>query len=136
MSQNEEIKVTIECNENQAIVIQMALDFMSRLMMGQVSELNYVFGMHNTNVQNSSKEQIEELIRKTYFPRLPHAGSYYGIFSDECPQIAKEQWDMIQVIRHALAWYKNPEGGNTVNFGMPIASSMQPLCKVTCSGKE
>ena len=69
-------------------------------------------------------------IKNVYFPELEGMG-YHGIFSSETHEESKISWDLIQVLRFALAWHKRPNGGCTVDFGSPTKSSLkEPLASV------
>jgi len=55
------------------------------------------------------------------------AGASYGIHSPEVDDRARQAYDIQQVIRHRLAWDRNPEGGITVNFDSPMRTSTEQL---------
>ena len=128
------MKITIECNETQARVIQEACDLYSRLLMGQCDEIDNLMRKYhyNKDIPYETCECITNLFHQTYFPEL-HVQSpncFCGIFCDQTPETSKISWDILQVIRNKVAWYDNPNGGMTVDFGDPIQTSKEPLCKV------
>ena len=43
----------------------------------------------------------------------------------------QEAWDIYQVIRHAYAWKRYPEGGWTVDFNEPMKTGHEPLPEIT-----
>ncbi len=125
-------KVSIEVTKEQAHDIMEALDLSSRLLMGQFDRVGDHLMKYANRFDNylTNKEIIEEKLEEIKALIYPECGrSYFGIFSDACPEPSKIQWDLIQVIRYAMAWHENPNGGNTVNFNTPLKSSnTQELC--------
>lgn len=118
--------VQLTMTEAQAQTIMNALDFYSRVGIGQVSEMKKVMEENFNKIWNldSTVDPHIEAVKKIYFPELSEGG-YHSIFSSLAHEESKISWDLIQVIRHAIAWHKNPVGGLTVNFGNPHKSSLK-----------
>lgn len=125
------MKVQLEMSEDQAYVIQDALDFYSRIMMGQFDNIASLFSIRLAkNVNREEETKLIEALKNLYYPEL-HRSAYYGIFHSDTPEDAKISWDLIQVLRYDISWYKYPEGGHTVNFHTPLRSSnTEELAKV------
>lgn len=124
------MKIIMELNEKQANVIKDALEFYSRIQMGQFDEIDNL--MSDTWKRRLSHEQakyLESQLHHIYFPEL-HPFSYYGIFSAELPEDAKISWDIFQVLRNKMAWHRCPGGGITVDFDKPLPASNEELVRV------
>jgi len=120
-------KVQLTMSENQARTIISALDLYSRLGIGQVDRVKEVLDRDFGRWKGDSND-IKLLLRKIkdyYFPEFKGGNGYFGIFQESCPEESKISWDLIQVIRYALAWHNNPAGGMTVDFGEPLRSSLK-----------
>ena len=79
-------------------------------------------------------EAFLKLARAVLFPELDPS-SYYGVGHNRNADIS---WNVNQVIRYAIAWHDNPEGGDTVNFHKPMSWSGTPLpsFKIIASERE
>lgn len=126
------MKITIECNENHARIIQQALDLYSRLGMGQFDRIHELmtFDFAKKLDVRSEAEEILDNLKALYFPELGKGYGYHGIFSNNTPDQSKVAWDIIQVIRNKIAWHEKPEGGHTVSFGDPMKSGSEKFIKV------
>ena len=127
------MKVHIEATERQAKLMMFALDLVSRIGTGQLKEIDNALSTMDINGAEGTDEEkkvVMSQLKKLYFPDLDE-GASYGIFSRHVPDESKVSWDMIQSIRHAMAWHQNPEGGYKVNFDTPIPSTnTEPLLQV------
>lgn len=110
--------------ENQARVLMRALDLYSRVRMGQFRTISYLFTPYR-EFDWTVVDYHLDATKRAIFPELD-TNAYYGIFNDEVGD-AKNAWDIHQVVRHALAWHRNLEGGITVDFDEPWATSDEPL---------
>lgn len=123
------MKVTLEMNETQAKVLMNALELYSRLKMGQLDTLKWMVVpiIPETSSIVEFNNTINEL-KKIMFPDL-EPNQYYGIFMEEAGdgQIA---FDIYQVVRHDISWFKEPKGGVYVDFNTPMRASKEPLPKV------
>lgn len=120
--------VKITCSENQARLIQQALDLHSRLQCGQISSLKSFF------FSDCDWHEEEELLRKLkelYFPEL-HSNESYGIFSSSAPETSKIGWDMIQCIRYELR-DRNNKNYTVDQYPAMRSSKKEELIKVEVS---
>lgn len=128
------MKYTLHLNEEQARVLIKALDFYSRIGIGQFREIvsNFVFDWcsifkHKEGYYKAMKLAEAHIdLAKKLLTKMPHNASL-GISSPETPETAKVAYDLQQVIRHKVAWTNNPEGGHTVDFHEPMKVSEQEL---------
>ena len=121
------MKIILEMNQKQAIVLMDALETFSRIKMGQFDVIQTAFVLRDFDRQIASS--YAKALRRTIMPELSD-NAYYGIFSKEAGTGA-EAWDVYQVIRHAIAWKRNPRGGMTIDYDKPMAASKEPLPKIT-----
>jgi len=94
------MKCELKLTEQQARVIIQALEFWSRMFLGQVEEIKW-----HPAVQDRKKSMaLDSLVRQlklSIFPELsPHG--YFGIHSDKVPDQARQAFDILQVLRHQL----------------------------------
>jgi hypothetical protein len=117
-------KHILEMDEEQAIIIEWALDLFSRVHMGQWAELATW-----ANVSPDEVVECGEVLDETAvaFGVRPERNSFYGITSNEIHDRARVAWDIQQVVRHCVAWERNPEGGFTVEFDSPLCVSGKQL---------
>jgi hypothetical protein len=110
-------------NKQQAIVISKALELLSRIHMGQFSEIRNLF-IKSINMQEAL--EIEKIIKEKIYPNLGGTG-HYGITSKEINEDARVAWDIQQEIRYKISWNENPNenpnGGFGVNFDEPLWTS-------------
>lgn len=122
-----EPSIQLEMNANQASIIIKALDLYSRLGIGQIDEIKTTMDVtfrRRDPLNNAEVDSHLTALKELYFPEL-RGKSYYGIFCGKAPEKSKIAWDLIQVIRYAMAWERSPSGGFTVDFGEPIKSSLK-----------
>jgi len=130
------MKYQLEITENQAQIIENALDFYSRIQMGQFDELisNFSSPLYKDLLKNNPdydklKFYINEL-KKEILPELS-INSFYSIGNKSRPDSSRISFDLIQVIRYRLSWDKYPEGGIGVNFDKPMKfSTTESLAKI------
>jgi len=124
------MKFSLEINEKQARAILKALEFYERLSMGQVNELAHHFiSPFSDKINDENKYIIEEMsekIKKEVFPELD-SNSSFGIFSKNVSDDAKIMYDIQQVLRHCVAWSKNPSGDIFVDYDTPLQSSKEDM---------
>lgn len=128
-----ENRIVLEMNGTQAAVLLEGLDLLSRLGTGQFDAIDRVSFLMMKGENRDIKEKTIEQLQKVYFPDLDIRSSY-GIRSEKTEEASKIAYDIIQVLRHTLAWERNPEGGIGVDFREPWQASEQPLC--TCEIKK
>lgn len=88
---------------------------------GQLKEIAYIY-LAQLSEENfiKLKEELKEL--ETIVTGLDK-GAYHGIHSRTITDNARIAYDIEQVIRHRLAWDRQPEGGFQVDFDEPARSS-------------
>ncbi len=115
--------------DEQVQVLLKALDVYSRVGCGQFERILEMFlgdPRRQKDVPdckllfNRFKEQLLALTPDTS----------YSICSPDVPVDYRLAWDVLQVLRHHVAWRKQPEGGFTVNFDKPMNTSGAPLCRI------
>ncbi len=119
---SEERTYTIRLNEEQLQLLNNACELMSRLHMGQWDSLRYELGL------DVSEPSVFDLAH--FAGLLPYDGGYWGIYHEKTPENARKFWDMLQVMRHRLAWDREPEGGIYCQFDEPRQSSELPMIEV------
>ena len=122
----------LQVTEEQAAVLERALEFYTRIRNGQFKEILWELrGREACN--NSDPEYAEALayqLRGHLFPELGRdRGASYGVGHDHKADVA---WDIYQTIRYTTSWHEHPEGGIGVNFHDPLHTSSEPLpsCQV------
>jgi hypothetical protein len=109
-----------------------ALDFYSRLFLGQTDELANLARWNGVGVfaDGQPKEgwdnayAAEEILAQAHgLLTGMHRNASHGIFNTAVPEDARIAWDLQKVIRHRLAWDRQPLGGYTVNFDPPYQTA-------------
>lgn len=115
-------KYQIELDEEQAGIVQRALDLYMRVGLGQVEyPLCNVITRATFDVPTDqfvdAREELAVVSEKlTGYDR----NASRSIGSPELPNEFKRACDIHDVIRHRIAWDRNPEGGIGVSFHEPI----------------
>jgi hypothetical protein len=124
-------KVTITCSIEQASVISEALDLYSRVLMGQFDNLGWTLALRYNFDVDAAAKLLNEL-KYVIFPELPRGGAYYGIIHPRLHEDSRIAYDIHQVIRQKLAYFRKPEGWITVDFDDPMRTSAEnlPTCEV------
>jgi hypothetical protein len=125
------MKYNLELTEKQAQTIINALDLVGRLELGQIKE---IVNPWTSPLSITPSDKIDVLIKelkKELFPELDE-NAYYSIYNKEhVSDSARIGYDLIQVIRHSIAYTNNPEGGITVDFNKPRKTSeTEELAKI------
>lgn len=127
-------KYVLTLDEEQANVLSMACELLSRIHMGQLKSVADCFMAMDccrwTEIRDKL-EEIEPLItgRKNCF---------FGIHSKEIPNRARIAWDLYQVLRHRVSHDRADREGipndfshrMTVNYDEPMVSSGKPLSEM------
>lgn len=99
-----------------------ALDFYSRIGIGQLNEIGSILSLYDAiKIDYSKSEEIFAKMKLEIFNL--QSNEFFGIFHKKVPDFYKVAWDLKQVIRHRLAWDSNPKGGIGVSFDVPFKSS-------------
>ena len=140
---NKETNVLHIASRDEMFNIIRALDFYSRIWIGQYLEIdNEILWIKKHSYHEILDEEIIPLFLQIRNKLMPESirdigqtlYASYGIFSDKVDERAGTAYDMQQVIRYTLAWFLHPEGGWTVDFGTPMkASRMYPIPTASCT---
>lgn len=122
----------IEFTDKEIHIVLNALDFYSRIWIGQYNHILWDLRWYRNCDQLDALDNILRRkfldMRNIILPELRYyelSGSY-GIFSPDRNIKAAIAYDMQQEFRYKSAWFLHPEGGNTVNFGSPLPCKDDP----------
>ena len=122
----------LEFKEEEIRVILNALDFYSRIWIGQYREIMMDLRWYRNYKQ---LDDLDEILRRKFWnmriillPKLRHydLSASHGIFSPDRDVKAAIAYDMQQEFRYRRAWFLKPEGGYTVDFGSPLPCGDDP----------
>lgn len=124
----------LKLEKNEICTIINALDFYSRIWIGQYDRLLYDIRWYKNihKLDDMENNIISDLmsIRNILLPELTYGfHSSYGIFSPEIDYRAGVAYNMQQEFRYKLAWFEYPAGGVTVNFNPPLRVESDPYDK-------
>ena len=135
LSNNDKYSLTI--NKEQARVICEALEVYSRLKHGQIEELRNLFRdrwCKPNGLFNWDSEYLFVELKARIFPELDR-NAYYGVGSKIYPE-GSVAWDVMQVLRHRLAWDRLKAEGKTepehygVQYNPPMRFGDEPLAQI------
>ena len=123
--------------ETQLRTVQKALDCYSRIGMGQCGT---AITDHPDVIRRIFEDSdnapgiwdvscgIDVMIKSMVFTELTQ-GSFHGIRSEHIDESNRVAYDILQVIRHRLAWDNHKEGDRTiyVSYDRPLKTSGEPL---------
>lgn len=118
-------KYCMTMTEEQARLVIRALDFFSRMRMGQWGELARLTPPpSNGNIADyqAARDTVEDLLlqaRDIVMPELRDMRSFYSSYSVHKFDDSRAAWHTLQAIRSCIAWHNNPAGGWTVDFDKP-----------------
>lgn len=127
------MKCTLEMTRQQADVVCKALDLFSRVLIGQLEEIESVCTFNGIPGDMDALQQA--LNEAKHALGHPSNGSW-GIYNENVPDRARIAWDIQKVIRHAIAYHEHPEGGMGVNFQVPDQSGKEPLAKISITEEK
>lgn len=110
------MRYVLEIEEAQAEVIQHALELLGRVSMGQLEEIQRAC-FYDVDAEKAENAKAHLEVAKFHLTGLS-GGSYIGIHGTK--ENVKIGWDLYQVIRHRLAWDRNPAGGFTTQYDQPM----------------
>lgn len=122
----------IQFNKTEIYTIINALDFYSRIWIGQYNEiLSNIRWYKNCSQLDNFEYEFKNLlmnIRHHLLPGLDNEGFYasYGIFSPEINYKSAVAYNMQQVFRYTVAYFEHPEGGITIDFNTPLKAKLDP----------
>ena len=132
-------KYVLTMTEAQARMMIAALDFFSRMKMGQFGELiDLVMPITPGTVDNylSRKECAEQVllaVRNILMPDLRGMNSLAGSYGVYRSEDTERVFNAMLAIRSCIAWHKNPQGGYEVIYDRPRAINVteeMPKCEV------
>jgi hypothetical protein len=130
-------RCTLTINKEQARIMCEALEIYSRLKHGQISELRELFRDRwcaPDSPFNWSTEPLLDSLKAVIFPELPK-NAYHGVGSKIYPE-SSVAWDIMQVIRHRLAWDRLKAEGRDqpeywgVQYNPPMRFGSEPLAHI------
>jgi len=122
---------TLEASEAQFNLIVKALDFYSRIHMGQVSELTNPFSLPLPDADYSDVDTKVIELKKSMFPELEDR-EFYSIRAKKLPDDVRQAVDMLETIRYRISWdtttEEEPQG---IQYKKPFHfSSEMDLAKI------
>ncbi len=114
--------------DEQVEMLLRALDVYSRIGCGQFERILEMFAGDPRRQKDVDCRPMFNHFKKQLLAL--NYNTSYSICSPDVPVDYRLAWDVLQVIRHHVAWRKNPKGGFTVNFDEPMNTSGEPLCKI------
>lgn len=135
------MKIIIEVNETQANIIKEALDLYSRILAGQLEEIEYTLRKYYyKHLDPEDRRKVETLMKEYKLCMfdwiLQSTNESIGISNEELHDNAKVAYDIIQVLRNKISWFKQPEGDILCSFDKPIKFGSHELCKVSVKDEE
>lgn len=128
-------------DNDEANALMSALDVYSRIWMGQYDEIEWELRMLTSDLnklkqEESARREAWLLMRRLILPELGdmHFGASHGIWSEHTDDRGQAAYDILQVVRHARAWHKNPEGGMGRDFDKPWIHGSLPPIQCSCEG--
>ena len=122
----------LEFNDSEIGTILNSLDFYSRIWIVQYEHILYKIRWEKNCRQLDRIEAILQQklwgLRCIVLPELRgyHISASFGIFSPKRNVKAAIAYDMQQEFRYRRAWYLNPKGDYTVDFGTPLPCKDDP----------
>lgn len=119
-----------------------SLDLYSRIWIGQYERIDdlCIYDIEDRWSRNSKRHNLFQQIRNILIPSLRGVGDYLscslGIWSDKTDIRAINAYDIQQRLRYEVSWFKNPEGGITVDFGDPLIMGNLGDTSVFCERTE
>ena len=126
------MRYVLDMNEEQANIVDKALELYTRLRIGQWRELlDLCVPLSDEDYCKKSDALIPVLLeaRQIPYPELTsNPGHSFGVGKFEDADLA---WEVHEVLRNKMAWTRHPEGGNGVNFYPPTSFRGNELAKCT-----
>jgi hypothetical protein len=131
----EKRKYLLEIDEDQAQALSQACEFMSRIAMGQFSEITSGLWFKWKVNDPDTLDVCEKIVTtaKSMLTDLPR-NSYFGIMSADVQENCKVMYDLHQVIRYRLAWDRRPDTKDwDIHKDEPMRVSSSPLPSIKIS---
>ena len=122
----------LQFSKNEMYIIINALDFYSRIWIGQYDKILSDIRLYRKCSQlDKLDNDFKYLLFNIRHLTLPEIDSYgwngsYGIFSPDINFKAAVAYNMQQEFRYKLAYFLHPEGGVTVDFCTPMPAELDP----------
>lgn len=126
---SEDNRYLLEVSEAQARLISDALEFYSRIGIGQIEMVEERFRWHNEFKEHAEAREAGRthlMVAKELLTGCPPNGSA-GIHNPRVAEMNRRAYDIHQVIRNRLAWDRDPKGSFQVEFDEPRQISDTPL---------
>jgi len=130
-------RVILELTDEQAVVLERAVELLFRLHIGQFNEIKFALLQHvhdtGANVDFRSIEILLDTMSHLFFPALqPHES-----FNVNCCEDSNIAYNIYQAVRYVNAWHHMPEGGAGVNFDPPHYTGVPiPKCYLKKEGED
>lgn len=140
MKKKRPYRYRIDLTDEQAKVLERALEFYTRIRNGQFKEI--IWETQDIRLRESTPDDPFDMrlaeafafeLRSLLFKDLGRdPGASYGVGHDHKADVS---WDIYQTLRYVRSWDEHPEGGITVNFDRPLHTSSEPLPACSVLGK-
>lgn len=130
-------RVILELTDEQAVVLERAVELLFRLHIGQFNEIKFALLQHihdtGENVDYQGIDALLDTVSHLFFPALqPHES-----FNVNCCEDCNVAYGIYQAVRYVNAWHHRPEGGVGVNFDPPHNTGVPiPKCYLVKEGEE
>jgi len=127
----EKQKYILEIDETQAHILSQACEFLSRIAMGQFTEITSSL-MFQWKGQRENRDQAEACLdlAKNLLTQL-NGNQYFSIRAPDVQEKFKIAYDLHQVIRHRLAWDRDAAPSWNVHKDEPWRTSQDtPLAQI------
>ena len=136
-------KIILELNEAQAKIIASSCEFLARIHLGQLDELNvHLFHLHNSKVEEKSQlwEMLNTRLRdaeRVISALYGMSGGHPGIHSEKVPDTARAAFDIYRVLRHQIWQLRDGERCHACNDAQtPTQFSTEHSLPVCCVREE
>jgi len=120
------MKITITLSDKQANVLVGALDLYSRILIGQLENVEEVLRFSYHDLSLDKLTQVKGLFDAAKSLLFGFGGgASYGIHNHKVPDAARQAFDLLQGIRNTVARAKKPEGGFQVCYDTPRQTSLE-----------
>lgn len=129
-------RIILELTDEQAVVLERAVELLFRLHIGQFNEIKFSLLQHVHDVgEHINFQEIDALLgtmSRLFFPSLRPNES----FNVNCCEDCNIAYNIYQAVRYVNAWHHRPEGGIGVNFDPPHYTGVQiPKCYLVKEGE-
>ena len=130
-------RVILELTDEQAVVLERAVELLFRLHIGQFNEIKFALLQHihdtGENVDYQGIDALLDTVSHLFFPALqPHES-----FNVNCCEDCNVAYGIYQAVRYVNAWHHRPEGGVGVNFDPPHNTGVPiPKCYLVKEGEK